>query len=194
MEIVSSQSHTDIERAETAEDLKRATRTLAANMLRVVRGAGRSVMFMEQMSDVLLACEEYRRTHGFWPDDALWKSMLDPERAQREARPWSKRDHEPTSDSARAEYARREAIGSIRRGALQMTASMLADQLTQIGMGETELYQGHRDLGDAMDQANRTRTPSLAKIGVTLRRERAAQKAAATKKRKPLPKPKPVAD
>jgi hypothetical protein len=72
-------STTDEERAEhrARQDLDYPLRELAANLLRVVRGAGKPYALSRQMSDVLDGFATYREAVGHWPPSEAITQILE---------------------------------------------------------------------------------------------------------------------
>jgi hypothetical protein len=157
MRVVSSQSEADIRRKETRDDLRWALRELTANLLRIANRAGRPVVLMQQTAGCVAAFQAYVDAHGALPPSHEVHDMLYCGLAFREYRPWiEERRAEmeevlgPLDDS---ELKRDEAMKLIRRGALQVVASMLLNQLPQQSRGESDIYAGIRELEEA--RANR---------------------------------------
>ena len=108
-------------------------RNLAANIIRVVRGAGKSYEIGEQCADVLKAFKAYRESVGHWPtsfeiDEALSVFTGGPDDTYDEFWSW------------------RCAQEEIMRGGLQVAASRLVGQRTQENRGQTEMMDGVRAL------------------------------------------------
>jgi hypothetical protein len=91
---------------------------LTTNLLRIVRGAGRPALVLEQTARLLEAFNAYRTAHGTWvPDWELGQMLVLPDDFPHEFR-------------------------TITQGALQLTASHLANQRAQAAAGEREILGG----------------------------------------------------
>lgn len=104
-------------------ELSTALTDLAANLLRVVRGAGHSYLVGRQLGACMRAYEQYQQTYTYWPPSWEVSEILRFERAE--------------DDDGYATY-------TICRGALQIVASELLDQRLQRAAGETQLVRGIR--------------------------------------------------
>lgn len=144
MKIVSEQSEEDFARRRAVEGLSWPLRTLAANMLRVVRGAGRPWELPQQMAAVLTACEEYREAVGSYPSSDEISGPIN----VRYPADGRRRD---AFDGAAAEMV---------QGALQMAASQIIGQSTQEAAGRSELFDGVRRL-EAYWERQRTNPPKF---------------------------------
>ena len=148
------QSTADLRRRETGEALLWSLRELAANLLRMAKRGGRPVYLVRQMSDCLAALKEYADAHGALPSEQEIDDILDCDLAWEKYRPWIKERRQEVAgafgrvdDDGSSE--REEAMKLIRKGALQVTASMLLDQRPQVSMGEFDIHAGIRLLREA---------------------------------------------
>ena len=160
MRLVSEQSDEDIRKREedrrkeeASEELKKALRALAANMLRVTRGAGQSYHLGNQMIACLIAMADYRDIAGCGHSTYDLDQMLDPDLAHDEYRPWAADSPEGRASmeadhSDECEDANRE----VRRASLQIVASMLVNQLPQQKRGETYFSAAIRQREDAREK------------------------------------------
>jgi hypothetical protein len=150
---VSERSDEEIRKSEAEERLNGPLRELAANILRVVRGAGAPERLGGQMNDCLDAFAKDREAFGHWP--APW-TLADILKIENEAEVWRERSGLDSPDVQRwsedGTFDRAEAIHAICKGALQMTASRLLDQKTQAAAVEHEMYGGIRDLEEARER------------------------------------------
>lgn len=55
----------------TKVDLSWAVRECAANLLRIVRGAGKPHELLLQMKKVIESAVKFQEVHGYWPDDVI---------------------------------------------------------------------------------------------------------------------------
>ncbi|MDT3686492.1 MAG: hypothetical protein RO009_15770 [Pseudorhodoplanes sp.] len=141
MKIVSEQSEEDIRRVKTREALTDPMRNLAANVLRIVRGAGSTEDLLGQLRVCADRMQEFVDAHGRWPKPEL-NEILNCERAFAEHRPWTTKNR--ASDLKRwAEDGSTDcslAIARIRDASLQIAASILTDHMTWQSRAEHELY------------------------------------------------------
>lgn len=133
MKVVSERTQADVDRERAAAQLSWALRDLAANLLRVIRGAGKAYLIPDQTVEVIKALKVYHDAVGTFPPDREMAKML---RVGQERPPGQFND---------ATLNRRASENVIVRGALQIAASRLIGQSTQGAMGEHELYDGIRD-------------------------------------------------
>lgn len=139
LEVVAEQSDRALRTSRAAEQVRGRLIELAANVLRVSRGAGRPYSVGNECLAVVQAIQAYREAAGQWPPSELIASALDFTGPSRDGK---------MSDEARAaEYARERII----RGAMQFAASSLLGQRTQISAGESEMRAGIQ----ALDRAER---------------------------------------
>lgn len=132
MRIVSENSAEDLARFEAERQVDLALRELAANVLRVVRGAGRPYELDRQAIAFAEACEAYREAVGHYPASEGLGAALHV-REILEPGKWGEQEHE---------FA--EAREAMIRGGLQIAASRLLGQPTQERAGESELFDGGR--------------------------------------------------
>jgi hypothetical protein len=134
--VIAMNSESEIRRRRAAENVEWPLRDLTANLIRVVRGAGKPYAIRDQLAAVLTAMSDYRDAAGRWPSSDELANMVAMQRPQ-----WL----ETTSSEIRAEdWAKSRII----RGALQMTASELLGQRTQEAAGESEMYDGINQIED----------------------------------------------
>jgi hypothetical protein len=147
MEIVSSQSEQDIARKDAERSVDWAIRELTANLMRISRGAGKSYDVGKQTVELMNSFQEYWDTHGVWPWDRL-NEFLAYDRFQYELRP----------DTELLERSLRRTQNKIVRGSLQMVASDLLRQSTQVAAGETEFFDGYFEREKAYEEERQKRT------------------------------------
>jgi hypothetical protein len=158
-------------------DFSWAIRDCAANMLRIIRGAGKPHELMRQMQKALNASEKFREVHGYWPQDVIANALcLEDEFEKHRARV-----HEGTLDQGALDrwwkdgtFERMTAEHTIYRGALQIVASQLIGQSTQQAAGDRELHDGLRNYERAReDQRERRRQETRAsRVTTTKKRKR----------------------
>ncbi|MBO9168426.1 hypothetical protein [Rhizobium sp. L245/93] len=164
LRVVAKNTQAEIDRGPAQHEVDRTLIILAANILRVVRGAGKPDEVIEQCVDVVNAAIEFQdKTGGYLSSYAVADAiLLKPEKVE---------DYESF-------HANRQwAIESMVSGSLQYAASRLLDQQLHIQKGERELMSGFRQLEEIYQEARMARL--------------AAEKAArSSSSRKPVKKPK----
>jgi hypothetical protein len=152
--IVSDQSEDDIRRRETRDGLVWPLRELAANILRIVNGAGKPWELMNQLAACHEALRLYAEAHSMLPSEFEIHQILDCDLAWQEIRPGAEeRQATETESPSRmrddGEIEREMALGLIRKGALQMVASRLLRQVPQQGRAGHDLHSGIHMLREA---------------------------------------------
>jgi hypothetical protein len=160
--IVSDQSEADIRKRQDSDHLKASLREMAANLLRIVRGAG-SAALGRQMVQCIEAYQRYRDSHGHYPPHDFVLEALNPDKTLEEYRPWIL---ERTQEDEARWYTdgtmdEKYALRQIRNGALQIAASLLVNQLTQMSRGESELLAGTRALEAAHEKRRKAHSPPV---------------------------------
>ncbi len=118
-------------------------RELAANIIRVVRGAGKSYEIAGQCVSVIKAFQQYRDTVGQWPSSWEIDQALSISR---------ERHGQQTYDEA---WQREQARDTVIRGALQVSASRLVGQNTQEQRGRSEMMDGLRELEQIREETRK---------------------------------------
>jgi hypothetical protein len=154
-----------------------AIRDCAANMLRIVRGAGKSYEILHQMQTVIEAAVKFQKAHGHWPSsDSIQRELaLHDDYEQQLERQQEGKLSQETIDRWREDgmFDRMYAKHVMCKGALQIAASGLIGQDTQQRAGESELQQGIRLLEDAREkQARQLRAAARAKPKAAKRKSR----------------------
>ena len=133
--IVATNTEADVAHVRAIQNVSWAVRELAANLIRVVRGAGRPDDIVDHAVAFTKAMVDYQEAVGSWPSghdlsvslsirqDGEWKRQLDDD-----------------------ELDRLLAEGHVIRGALQIAASRLLCQTTQERAGDTQMGDGVRQL------------------------------------------------
>lgn len=124
------------------DDFSWAIREVAANMLRIIRGAGKPYELVLQMQRAIDAAVKFREVHQYWPQEVITNDLQiqsEYERICREGKlPQATIDRwweDGTFDAMIAEH-------TILRGSLQTIASELIGQSTQKSAGKNELHDG----------------------------------------------------
>src|SRR6185312_10180354 len=144
LRLVAKNTEADLAWNRASEHVYWALRDITANLLRVVRGAGKPYEIVRQTSALVEALVAYQKAVGHWPPSHELAGMLSFERDEQ----WQSR----VSGSALARiYAQERVV----RGALQIVASRLIGQTTQERAGDSEMYDGIRDLEAARVEMQR---------------------------------------
>jgi hypothetical protein len=167
MRVVSENSERDLAILRAGENVEDALRPLAADILRVARGAGRPEEILRLAAKLVVAAEDYRSVAGDHPIELLAAVL----------RGWSQLD-----PGEGAQWQRSNAERRMVRGALQHVASQLLDQRTHATAGRDELYDGLIEIEGLRAEARRQVRAA----------ERLAKAARARRKRKPGPRAKSV--
>jgi len=119
---------------------------LAANLLRVIAGAGRPQHIVGQVRALAEFIESYERAAGRSPGRYELSSCLQ-----------TSYDEELIRRFAVIERERAEAVETIVAGSLQIAASRLLGQATQQTLAQHKLYKGIRDMERVREQARKER-------------------------------------
>ena len=137
----------DRDREWTKQEFSWAIRDTAANMLRIIRGAGKPYELLMQMKKAIDSAIKFQELHGHWPTDVI----IDDLQVEDEMETFLARGREGTTDQATIDgwwkdgtFDRMMAEHTIYRGALQAIASELIGQNTQQRRGENEFHGGLR--------------------------------------------------
>lgn len=133
MRLVSSNSDTELARRRALATVEDTHRALAANIPRVIRGAGRASELTTQSAAFIEACVTFKEAAGVFPftDDVERMLVLDDQ-------------SEWINKFGETERALHDAKHTIIRGALQVVASELLGQRPQATLGSHELSDGTR--------------------------------------------------
>ena len=139
MRIAAENSEEEVNRLRAQEAITWPLKELAANVMRVTRGAGKPYMIGAQCVEVISAFEEYREVVGIYPSSEEIQSALE------------------FGDRYRGEVTddHTYAVSGIVEGGLQVAASTLLHQLTQVSAGESQLYDGVNALEQAREASRR---------------------------------------
>lgn len=130
MKIVATNTDQEIAAARAAEEASVAISDLTANLIRIVRGAGRPSDIRAQVLRLATAIEDHREIAATTPiADMVAAIRLSGELSQ-------------TGDAADHEVERSLARQAMVHGALQYAASAIVDQRTQQAAGESEMMRG----------------------------------------------------
>ena len=128
------------------QELRNALRETAANMLRIIRGAGRPYELISQFNEAVKAAIRFNDAFAHWPPSYMLAEMLEmydePDEIQNKQSSgrFSQADidrwyEDATMDRIYAEHA-------IKAGVLQLIASQFVGQTLQERAGETEMSRG----------------------------------------------------
>lgn len=162
--LASERSSAEIKHERRLAELRRSLVTLTANLLRVVRGAGRPEEIVTHCIETAHAYRAYLDAVGHLP------SSFEIAEAIR-----LKREFGDFSSDADIDCGRSMLVA----GALQLTASTLLHQRTQIAASQREMSEGERLIVQARERQRKER----------LATERAAREPARKTTRKPKAKP-----
>jgi hypothetical protein len=124
-----------------------AIRDCAANVLRIIRGAGKPYELMRQMQKSLSAAVAFQEVHGYWPQDVIANDLrLEDETENYRARVREGTLEQSTFDrwSEDGTFERMDAKHTVYRAALQIVASQLIGQNVQETAGDREFHDGLR--------------------------------------------------
>jgi hypothetical protein len=126
-----------------------ASRELAANILRIIRGAGKPEALVDQIKAFLDAGYDYQDVAGNWPVLVIADAL----KIESEYSKFMERAERGEVDDAtidrmheRQMFAKMHAEHHIRRGALQSIASRLVDQPLQEASGDREIRDGIHEI------------------------------------------------
>jgi len=177
MELVSSNSDHDLEVRRARERAELAMLDLTANLLRIVRGAGKPYEIGRQVIACATAMQDHWDVAKVWPYNEMAEAIRLP--GLYDMKYGEGRD----GDMA---YARQ----SILRGALQHIASDLLEQRTQQRAGDHEMMQGVNEILRIREERHRefvsqSREARLAAAKKTIAKVRARSKAKAKAAKSP---------
>ena len=121
----------ELNRRSAEIDLRWPLKQLAANVIRIVRGAGSPIELGRQCADVVQAFRDYHEAVGEWPSSHLINETLS----------LRHRTYHATTDRA---WEWEDAMRQMVAGGLQVAASQLLEQNTQQRAGESEMFDGLR--------------------------------------------------
>jgi hypothetical protein len=128
LRIASEQTDQELAKQRALEDLSWPARQMVANMLRVMRGAGRPYDLPEQVVDLAIAIQAAGRHTNAWYIGQALSELL-------------------TSALPRREYAEDfdNFERTIAQGSLQLLASTLLGHIPQKAAGSREIFEGIRE-------------------------------------------------
>lgn len=135
MKVVATNSAADLAREHAMLDVQSALAELAANLLRVIRGAGKPYMLPRNAADFLKAVVAYNEITGPIPFEGRVLDALD-----------IGYDLDARLEMSPDNQERTLAEEQIVQGALQIAASQILGQKTQERAGSSEMHAGIRDL------------------------------------------------
>jgi hypothetical protein len=141
------------------QELRDALQETAANMLRVIRGAGRPYELVKQFSNVVQIAIKFRDAFGHWPPSHMLGEMLamhDEVHAMDEkqsAGRFTKADMDRWYEDGTMD--RKYAERSIKAGVLQIVASQFVGQTLQERAGESEMSAGINSVIAARQKSNK---------------------------------------
>ncbi len=158
LRLVSSRTSSERERVDRERrtefaklDVDDRLKSLAANILRVVRGAGRAYEIPEQIYACALAIQAYRDAAGLGLSDYELSEML------------SVREEHHGKGYSAADWDWASGIEQMMRGGLQLAASRLLEQRTQEQAGQSEMFDGARAIERSREERRREFHPNRQK-------------------------------
>lgn len=159
MRLVSNNSGDELTRRKALRDLGVALRKLAANVLRISRGAGKPYELGLDLAECVDGYRAYHDAHGFYPLEHELARMLDYEREwpasasddEQGRSPW----REDMEEFELLRKSRDRAEREMQRASLQMVAAMLVGQDLQRRRGQDSLeaaIRHHKDAEKHIDQ------------------------------------------
>jgi hypothetical protein len=145
MRIVSEKSEADVAHHHALERVERRLRELAANLLRIIRGAGKPYEMILQMVELVEAIQAYQAVVGRAPWEEFNRA-LDVSRDIKDMQHWNAEDRH-----------RDDAEHQIIQGVLQVVASRLVRQLNQETIGQGEMSAGLRAFESYRAKARKVR-------------------------------------
>jgi hypothetical protein len=146
------------DREYATSDLSWAIRETAANMLRIIRGAGKPYELLLQMKKVIDSAIKFQEVHGSWPNDVMANKL----RLEDEMDDCLERGR--AGDLAQVHidrwmkdgtFERMSAEHTLYRGVLQIVASRMIGQNTQERAGDEEFHRGLRELEEIREKRRR---------------------------------------
>jgi hypothetical protein len=120
---------------EAMNEVRRALIELAANLLRVTRGAGRAYELGEQAQRFAASLLAYHKLVGCFPGEWDLSEFIRLD------------SHWQIPDSVKGDmFTEQLALQSVVKGSLQITASRMLGQNAQTRSGETEFHEGIQHL------------------------------------------------
>ncbi len=145
--VVSERSEVDVERRRAAQEIERAEdqiegalRELVANILRIMRGAGKGYEVGNHLGRAYEAMLEYERLTGH----GMWKASVPHRLSIRQS-----------LDTSAADYFVTHEEEDMISGAMQIVASRLLGQRTQESAGDREMHIASNDRCDALKRFQR---------------------------------------
>jgi hypothetical protein len=164
MRVVSENSEQDLAKRSAAEQLEYGLRELAANMMRVVRGAGKPYEIAPQIFGLTGLLQDYKEAVGTWPSSYDVGQMLEL---------GYRFEHLAARDDSEDMFHRAEH--EVMRASLQFAASRLMEQRTQETRASSDMHDAMRRIEEIRAERRRQRGKPPSKEN--LDRERAELRA-----------------
>ena len=151
MKLVNNQSEAEIAQNSVETNLRHALRKMVANLMRVMRGTGKPDHLGNDIVRCAGAFDEYHSAFGGHPSRDFYSDALDLQKVREDYRPWVKEIDPKTAASSAADGTTdmMKAEQEIIRGVMQIIASQMLDQMTQVNQGSQEMHRGIRALQEA---------------------------------------------
>jgi hypothetical protein len=144
LKLVSEKSRAELEGEWAKRKLDHALVELAANLMRVVRGAGRPEAIVDNCACVVTAALSYQDVTKRYPSPNDIASSL-------------RLEHEPITDYESFWGGKQFAIRDMISGSLQVAASTLIGQRLQIDQGEKEMDRAFREMERLLEDLRQKR-------------------------------------
>lgn len=153
------EQHEQARKRERVEgDLSWAVRECAANMLRIIRGAGKPHDLLLQMKKVIDTSITFQEVQGYWPGEVIAGKL----RLQDEMEECFEQHRTGALSEASIDlwqedgtFAQMSAEHTAFCGALQIIASRMIGQKVQESAGDSEFSRGLRELEDVKEKRRR---------------------------------------
>lgn len=165
------------------QELRDRLHETAANMLRIIRGAGKPYELITQFNEVVKAAIKFNSAFGHWPPPHVLGEMLamhDEAQAMDEKQAdgrFTKEDMDRWYEDGTMD--RKYAIETIKAGVLQTIASQFVGQTLQKRAGESEMSDG---INKVIAARKKTQEYWDAKHGPTTETSRKKRKSAAPRR------------
>ena len=127
------------------QEFSQAIREVAANMLRIIRGAGKPYELLPQMKTAIDTAIKFQELHNHWPTDVIASDLLLDDGVET----WLSRLRDGTIDQASIDrwwedgtFEKMMAEHTISQGALRTIAAELVGQDLQKSHGKNEFHEG----------------------------------------------------
>ena len=149
MRVVAENTDTDVARRRATIEVSSALIEMTANLMRVVRGAGKPDDIVRQIQALGQALSDYHKATGMMPAPDVLAEILSIEHEQ-----------QMISHLSGPQLDRLDAQQSVVRGALQVAASRLLGQKTPESVGRQEMDEAINAIGKLNEEMRGARQPA----------------------------------